>query len=48
MSRYAPRARHIEDLTDEELAMIEKARVSPEHNHLDALLDDETDIAPPD
>lgn len=40
MSRYAPRARRIEDLTDEELAMIDKARVSAEHDHLDALLDD--------
>lgn len=40
LNRYAPRTRRIEDLTDEELAMIEKARVSPEHAHLDALLED--------
>jgi hypothetical protein len=30
----------IEDLTDQELAMISEARVSAEHNHLNALLDD--------
>jgi hypothetical protein len=40
MSRYAPRSRLIEDLTDQELAMISEARVSAEHNHLNALLDD--------
>jgi hypothetical protein len=40
LNRYAPRTRRIEDLTDEELAMIEKARVSPAHAHLDALLED--------
>jgi prevent-host-death family protein len=40
MSRYAPRARRIEELTDEELAMVDKARVSSDHSHLDALLDD--------
>lgn len=40
MSRYAPRARRIEDLTDEELAMIDQASVAAEHDHLNALLDD--------
>jgi PHD/YefM family antitoxin component YafN of YafNO toxin-antitoxin module len=40
MSRYAPRARRIEELTDDELAMISEARVSAEHDHLNALLDD--------
>lgn len=40
MSRYAPRARRIEELTDEELTMISEARVSAEHDHLNALLDD--------
>ena len=40
ISRYAPRARRIEELTDEELAMIDKARVAAEHDHLNALLDD--------
>lgn len=40
MSRYAPRARRIEALTDEELAMISEARVSAEHDHLNTLLDD--------
>ncbi len=40
MSRYAPRARRIEELTDEELAMISAARVSAKHNHLNTLLDD--------
>jgi hypothetical protein len=40
MSRYAPRARRIDDLTDDELTMISEARVSAEHDHLNALLDD--------
>ena len=39
MKRYAPRSRLIEELDDEELAMIEGARVAPEHDHLNALLD---------
>jgi PHD/YefM family antitoxin component YafN of YafNO toxin-antitoxin module len=40
MSRYAPRARRIEELTDDELAIIDEARVSAEYDHLNALLDD--------
>jgi PHD/YefM family antitoxin component YafN of YafNO toxin-antitoxin module len=40
MRRYAPRSRRIEELTDQELAMISKARVAEEHDHLNALLDD--------
>ncbi len=40
ISRHAPRARRIEELTDEELVMISEARVSAEHDHLNALLDD--------
>ncbi len=40
ISRYAPRARRIEELTDEELAMIDQSRVAAEHDHLNALLDD--------
>ncbi len=40
MRRYAPRARRIEELTDDELAMVSKARVPAEHDHLNALLDD--------
>jgi PHD/YefM family antitoxin component YafN of YafNO toxin-antitoxin module len=40
LSRYAPRARSIEELTDEELTMIGEARVSAEHDHLNALLDE--------
>lgn len=40
ISRYAPRARRIEDLTDQEVAMIGEARMSSEHDHLNALLDD--------
>ena len=40
MSRYAPRARRIEELTDDELALIGEARVSAEHDYLNALLDD--------
>lgn len=40
ISRYAPRSRSIEDLTDQEMAMIASARVSAEHDHLNALLDD--------
>jgi len=40
MSSYAPRARRIEELTDDELEMISEARVSAEHDHLNALLDD--------
>ena len=38
--RYAPRARGIEELTDEELAMIREARVAAKHDHLNVLLDD--------
>jgi PHD/YefM family antitoxin component YafN of YafNO toxin-antitoxin module len=40
LSRYAPRARLIEELTDEEVAMIGDARVSAEHDHLNTLLYD--------
>jgi hypothetical protein len=40
LSRYAPRVRGVEDLTDEELTMISEARVSAQHDHLNALLDD--------
>jgi PHD/YefM family antitoxin component YafN of YafNO toxin-antitoxin module len=40
MRRYAPRARGVEELTDQELAMIGEARVSAEHDHLNALIDD--------
>jgi PHD/YefM family antitoxin component YafN of YafNO toxin-antitoxin module len=40
MSRYVPRARRIEELTDDELAIIDEARVSAEYDHLNALLDD--------
>jgi len=40
MSRYAPRSRRIEELSDDELTMISEARVSAEHDHLNALLDD--------
>jgi PHD/YefM family antitoxin component YafN of YafNO toxin-antitoxin module len=40
ISRYAPRARRIEELSDQELAMISEARVSARHEHLNALLDD--------
>jgi len=40
MRRYAPRSRSIEDLTDRELEMISAARVSAEHDHVNALLDD--------
>ena len=40
ISRYAPRSRRIEDLTDHELAMIGEARVAAEHDLLNALLDD--------
>jgi prevent-host-death family protein len=46
MSRYAPRARRIEELTDDELAMISQARVAPEHDHLNALLDDDQGETP--
>ena len=34
------RARFIEELSDEELELIAAARVSAEHDHLNALLDD--------
>ena len=40
ISRYAPRARSIEELTEDELAMIAQARVPAEHDHLNSLLDD--------
>jgi hypothetical protein len=40
MRRYLPRARGIEELTDAELSMIAASRVSPEHDALNALLDD--------
>jgi site-specific recombinase XerD len=40
MSRYAPRARRIEELTEDELAIISEAPVPAEHEHLNALLDD--------
>jgi PHD/YefM family antitoxin component YafN of YafNO toxin-antitoxin module len=40
ISRYAPRARLIEELTEQELTMIGEARVSVQHDHLNALLDD--------
>lgn len=40
MRRYTPRTRRIEELTDEELAMIAAARVPKEHDHLNTLLDD--------
>jgi len=40
MSRYAPRARLIEELTEDELAIIDEARVSAEYDHLNARLDD--------
>jgi hypothetical protein len=40
LSRYAPRARFIEELSEQELAMISEARVSAQHDHLNALLDD--------
>jgi len=39
MSRYAPRSRRIEELTDDELTMISEARVATEHDHLNALDD---------
>ena len=37
---YTPRSRSIDELTDEELIMISKARVGAEHEHLNAPLDD--------
>ena len=40
MSRYAPRARSIEELTDDELAMIAQARVPAEYDHLNSVLDE--------
>jgi hypothetical protein len=40
INRHAPRSRGIEELTDGELAMIDQSRVSAEHDHLNALLDD--------
>ena len=40
ISRYAPRSRRIEELTDQELTMIGEARMSAEYDHLNALLDD--------
>ena len=40
LTRYAPRARHVTELTDEELTLISEARVSAEHDPLNALLDD--------
>jgi PHD/YefM family antitoxin component YafN of YafNO toxin-antitoxin module len=40
MSRYAPRSRRIEELTEDELALIGQARVAAEHDHLNDLLDD--------
>jgi hypothetical protein len=40
LSRYAPRTRPVGALTDEELALLERAEVSSEHDHLNALLDD--------
>ncbi len=40
MRRYAPRARSIDELSDEELAMIAKARAPAGHEPLNALLDD--------
>jgi PHD/YefM family antitoxin component YafN of YafNO toxin-antitoxin module len=40
LRRYAPRARRIEELTDGELTAIAEAGMSPEHDHLNALLDD--------
>jgi len=41
VTRRAPRARLIQELTEEELAMIGESRVPAEHNHLNALLDDQ-------
>lgn len=40
ISRYAPRSRNIEDLSDEELNLIGKSRMASEHDHLNTLLDD--------
>jgi prevent-host-death family protein len=40
IKRYAPRARAIEEITEDELAMIAKARAPVEHEPLNALLDE--------
>lgn len=40
ISRYAPRSRAIEELSDEELAMIAQAHVPAEYDHLNSLLDE--------
>lgn len=41
MKRYAPRARSIDEITDEELEMIARARSPAGREHLNALLDPE-------
>jgi PHD/YefM family antitoxin component YafN of YafNO toxin-antitoxin module len=41
MKRYAPRARSIDEITDEEVELISQARSPAGHEHLNALLDDE-------
>ena len=38
--RYVPRSRLAEEFSDAELEMIAKAKVPPEYEHLNALLDD--------
>lgn len=39
LRRYAPRSRAVEDLTEDEVAMIAKSSVPAEHDHLNSLLD---------
>ncbi len=38
--RYVTRSRLVEELTDEEIAMVAKSEVPPEYDHLNALLND--------
>lgn len=38
--RYVPRSRRVEELTDEEVAMIAASEMPSEYDHLDALLDE--------
>lgn len=40
MRRYAPRSRAIEEISDDELALISQARVPAEFDQLNSLLDD--------
>jgi prevent-host-death family protein len=39
---FGRRSRAVADMTGEEIAQIKASRMSPEHDHLNALLDEET------